>query len=99
MTKVRHLRNLAVLALLGGALVLGLLGCAAGGEPSAKAAPASSKGAAQVWAENCNRCHNSRPPGEFSDVQWEVIVHHMRVRAGLTAEEHRVILAFLKASN
>jgi hypothetical protein len=99
MTGYRHFRNLALYALLGGVLVLGVLGCAAGGDPSAKAAPPSSKGAAQVWAENCNRCHNSRPPGEFSDVQWEVIVHHMRVRAGLTAEEHRVILAFLKASN
>jgi hypothetical protein len=99
MTNNWNLRTLAAYALLGGVLVLHLLGCATGGESPARAASVSSKGAAQLWAENCNRCHNSRPPGEFSDAQWQVIVHHMRVRAGLTAEESRQILAFLKASN
>jgi len=72
-------------------------GCAGQDAAVAKAAP--SRGGAQMWAESCNRCHNLRPPGEFSDAQWDVIVHHMRVRANLTAEEHRQILAFLKASN
>jgi hypothetical protein len=72
-------------------------GCA--GQDAAVAKTAPSRGGAQLWAESCNRCHNLRPPGEFSDAQWDVIVHHMRVRANLTAEEHRQILAFLKASN
>jgi hypothetical protein len=79
-------------------LALGLAGFA-GPEQPASGAPTPGKGAAQLWAENCGRCHNFRPPGEFSDAQWEVIVHHMRVRANLTASEHRSILAFLKASN
>ena len=51
---------------------------------------------AKLWAENCIRCHNLRPPESLSDSQWEVVVHHMRVRANLTADEHRAILAFLK---
>ncbi len=57
------------------------------------------KGGAQLWAENCIRCHNYRPPRERSDRGWEIIVHHMRVRANLTAVEHRLILAFLKSAN
>jgi hypothetical protein len=84
--------------LLGFAALAGLAlgGCASQG-PTPQAPP--SKGAAQVWALNCNRCHNIRPAGEFSDAQWDVIMHHMRVRANLTAEEHQQILTFLKASN
>jgi len=86
-----------VLALLATLAAVAIGGCA-GQDPAATKAPPS-KGAAQLWSENCNRCHNLRPPGEFSDAQWDVIVHHMRVRANLTAEEHRQILTFLKASN
>ncbi len=56
-------------------------------------------GGAQAWSDNCMRCHNLRHPRERSDREWDIIVHHMRVRANLTAEEHRVILAFLKAAN
>ncbi len=57
------------------------------------------KSAAQVWAENCARCHNVRSPSEFSDTQWEAASLHMRVRAGLTAQEHTAILSFLKSAN
>ena len=57
------------------------------------------KGGAQVWAQNCMRCHNLRQPHERSDREWEAIVFHMRVRANLTAEEHRLIVEFLKAAN
>ncbi len=62
-------------------------------------ADGSEKGGAQAWSENCMRCHNLRPPAERSDREWDIIVHHMRVRANLTAEEHRLILAFLQAAN
>ena len=54
---------------------------------------------ARLWAENCNRCHNMRDPKEFDDTKWKVIVTHMRVRAGLTGQDARDILAFLQASN
>ncbi len=61
--------------------------------------PAGSKGGSQLWAENCGRCHNIRSPSTYSDIEWQVVLHHMRVRANLTAEEHKKILEFLKASN
>ena len=34
-----------------------------------------------------------------SKAEWDVNMFHMRVRANLTAEEHKKILEFLKASN
>ncbi len=60
---------------------------------------AALKGGAQLWAENCMRCHNYRRPRERSDREWDVIVLHMRVRANLTANEHRQIARFLKSAN
>jgi hypothetical protein len=63
------------------------------------AAPESSKGRAQLWSENCGRCHNIRTPTSYSDVEWQVAIHHMRVRGYLTGEEHRRILEYLQASN
>lgn len=57
------------------------------------------KGGAQLWAENCQRCHNFRSPASLSDAHWEVAMHRMRVRANLTAEEHEEIVNFLKSAN
>lgn len=57
------------------------------------------KPGAQLWAENCNRCHIAPPPERFSDAQWNIVVHHMRSRADLTGEEQRKITEFLQASN
>jgi hypothetical protein len=94
MKKTRYLRRMAGLVLAGVALAAALSGCASRGDTKT-----AQKGAAQLWSENCNRCHNGRPPGEFSDTQWDVIVTHMRIRACLTGEEQRQILAFLQASN
>lgn len=54
---------------------------------------------AKGWENTCARCHNLRDPREFRDDQWKVIVMHMRVRAGLTGQEARDILAFLQATN
>lgn len=50
----------------------------------------------ELWSNNCMRCHNIRPPTTHSDAQWEVIVHHMRLRANITGQEQRAILEFLK---
>jgi len=61
--------------------------------------PAHAGNAAQLWVENCNRCHNVRSPDMYSDAQWEVVAMHMRVRANLTPVEYREILAFLKSSH
>ena len=60
---------------------------------------AQSKGGAELWSENCMRCHNMRSPTSHSDAEWQVIVRHMRIRAGLTGEEERKITAFLQSAN
>ena len=65
---------------------------------NAQAAAAPEKSGAELWAENCSRCHNYRPPQSFSEAQWHAVVHHMRFRANLTGREAR-ITAFLQASN
>lgn len=52
----------------------------------------------ELWSMNCQRCHNLRSAVTYSNAQWEVIVHHMRVRANLTGEEQRAIVEFLKSS-
>ena len=54
---------------------------------------------ARAWAENCNRCHNYRDPREFRDDLWKPVIYHMRVRAGLTGQQTRDILAYIQASN
>ncbi|MGB8168960.1 MAG: hypothetical protein WCF18_15790 [Chthoniobacteraceae bacterium] len=55
--------------------------------------------AAKLWAQNCSRCHNVRAAVTYSDAQWDVLVHHMRVRAYLTGAESRAIVQFLKEAN
>jgi len=57
------------------------------------------KGGAQLWGENCVRCHNIRSPSSYNDAEWDVAMHHMRIRANLTAEEHRKVMEFLKSAN
>ena len=78
-----------------------LIGCAANQESGQVAAgttsSAAEKSGAQLWAENCVRCHNIRSPSNYSPAQWEVVMTHMRVRANLTPEEHKKILEFLKS--
>jgi cytochrome c5 len=54
---------------------------------------------ASTWSNNCTRCHEMRSPTEFRDDIWKPIVTHMRVRAGLTGQQQRDVLAFLQASN
>lgn len=96
-----------------GALLTGLVlyGCttdqnsaASGAAPTSQPSfalfgPPPHKSGVQLWSENCARCHNSRPPEEFSAAQWDTIVHHMRLRANLTGDEAREIVKFLQASH
>ncbi len=81
--------------LSGGLLLAASSGTAA--EPHDKAGDAN-RGAA-TWSQNCNRCHNMRSPTEFRDELWRAIVTHMRLRAGLTGQQQRDVLAFMQASN
>jgi len=57
------------------------------------------KSGAQLWGENCGRCHNIRPPSSLTDAQWDVAVLHMRTRANLTEIEAEKITSFLKTGN
>ena len=54
---------------------------------------------ASLYSGNCNRCHNARGPGEYSDREWPLIITHMRVIAGLPGDQARSVEAFLRASN
>ncbi|NIB39731.1 c-type cytochrome [Pseudomaricurvus alkylphenolicus] len=51
----------------------------------------------KAWSENCARCHNMRNPTDLKDGLTSLF--HMRVRAGLTGQETRDIVTFLKGVN
>jgi hypothetical protein len=53
----------------------------------------------ELWSMNCQRCHNVRSPVMYNNAQWDVIVHHMRVRANLTGADARAIADFLKSGS
>lgn len=56
----------------------------------------SAKSGVQLWAENCQRCHNTPSPASFSPEQWETLGMHMQTRALITDEERTKIVTFLK---
>ncbi len=56
----------------------------------------ASKSGAQLWGENCRRCHNAPDPNTFSADQWTTIGMHMQTRALLTDQERIKIIEFLK---
>jgi hypothetical protein len=101
-------RTLLVAAsIIGGVVIMNVTGCQSSSSESAASTqpllgfipPAPDQSGAQLWSDNCARCHNLRPPGEFSPRQWGVIVQHMRMRANLTGQEARKITEFLQASS
>lgn len=69
------------------------------GHPYYGKPPGNPARGATEWANNCARCHNMRSPSEQTDDIWHVIVSHMRVRAGLTGQQTRDILAYLMSVN
>ena len=95
-----YLAGLALLLIPVGLTALSLTGCTT---ISCSLCPpdtvGESKGGAELWAENCTRCHNNRPATTYSDAEWNVAMHHMRVRANLTPVEHQKIVEFLKSAN
>jgi len=56
------------------------------------------KSGAQLWAENCQRCHNLPDPASFSGDQWVTIGMHMQTRALITEQERDKIVEFLQQS-
>lgn len=53
---------------------------------------------ARLWPIYCNTCHNARPGADFSPVEWNMIIMHMRTQANLTGEDARAVLEYLKSS-
>ena len=54
---------------------------------------------AEVYTANCAKCHSERYASERTDEEWQLIVSHMRVRAGLTAKEAKAVLEYLQENN
>jgi hypothetical protein len=105
MTTILNRSLLAVLVLLFGSTSWNVLADPKGSQRTAT----ESTGAAsndsymglsgeELWSNNCLRCHNIRPPTMYNDAQWDVIVHHMRLRANITGQEQRAIVEFLKSA-
>jgi hypothetical protein len=96
-----RLRNLLTVAAIG-VIALGF-GCSSDSKRTATTAPAVAAtphgSGAQLWADNCTRCHYVRQPDYYSAAQWELVVAHMRQRANLTGAEARAIVQFLKAGS
>ncbi len=78
--------------LMGIALVSGMVKAE---EPS----PGNIAVGVQIWGQNCARCHNAPPPTAYGDEDWKIITHHMKLRANLTDQEIKSVLAFLQAAN
>ena len=85
----KKLTILSLLVLMIGSMILILDSCTASQKISMKSG-------AQLWSENCQRCHNTPSPSTFSHEQWETIGMHMQSRALLTETEKNKIVEFLK---
>ncbi|MEO6832165.1 MAG: cytochrome c [Chitinophagaceae bacterium] len=83
-------KRLTALFVLGGIVIIILSnGCVASKQ-------ISDKTGVQLWAENCQRCHNTPSPNSFSREQWKTIGMHMQSRSMLTNEERDKIVAYLQ---
>ena len=76
----------------------GLVSGADTNAPVAKTAKVAQKKltGSELYAINCNRCHQERYPTEFTAAQWKTIATHMRVRANLPAAQVKTILKYLQ---
>ena len=59
----------------------------------------AAKSGAQLWAENCQRCHNTPSPSAFAGEQWKTVGMHMQTRAMLTNNERDKIIDFMQSMN
>jgi mono/diheme cytochrome c family protein len=66
------------------------------------AAPTSAIGqersGADMWAQNCGRCHRLLPPTKYTADKWEPIMAHMSLWARLTPDESEMIREFLQGA-
>lgn len=80
-------------------LSLGLLAGACSSAPAAGQAESQEPGPAELWAWNCGRCHGIQPAARYSDAEWKIVMHHMRLQCYLTGEEQRAIEQLLRSTN
>jgi cytochrome c5 len=66
---------------------------AAGGQKQPEKRPARELDGDQIFQQNCARCHTM--PESFSPRISGTIIRHMRVRAGLSAQDEKALLRFL----
>ncbi len=98
-----------VVGIFSSGVVLTMLGCTMVKKGESTSQPATqtawwkpapdNRGGAEIWASSCSHCHNLRSPSTYGPHQWDVALYDMRVRANLTGEEQRKVLAFLKAAS
>ncbi len=88
---MKYSKTISIIAVIVIALTIITIGCKT---------PQSilNKSGAQLWGENCNRCHNAPDPRTYSDDQWDAAIEHMRQKAFLTDQEAIKIRDFLKRS-
>lgn len=87
----KQITILSLIILLSATVIAGISSC----ELSQKI---KDKTGTQLWGENCGRCHNAPGPGEFSNVNWDIILTHMRVRTNITETEEKKIVEYLKST-
>jgi hypothetical protein len=89
---------IAITSLTAGCATSGSAGTSASvSTDTSRAELASGKSGAQLWTENCSRCHNVRSPDYYSPARWALVGQHMRVRGYLTGEEERQVTVFLQS--
>ena len=88
------MKNIKTIFVLGLPLAVGVFLAA-----SCMSTKVSMRSGAQLWGENCVRCHNTPSPAAYNNVDWETIGLHMRVRANLTANEVNKVIEFLQSAN
>jgi cytochrome c2 len=84
----KKLTIISILVLMVGSMMVILNSCTASKKISMKSG-------AQLWSENCQRCHNTPSPSTFTPEQWETVGMHMQSRALLTETEKNKIVEFL----
>lgn len=52
---------------------------------------------AEVWGQQCARCHTPRDPNEYRDRDWSTVMLHMRTVANLSREQTEFVTAYLQA--
>ena len=59
----------------------------------------SEKSGAQLWGENCNRCHNAPSMDQYTSDHWDIIGTHMKIRSNVTDTEIKKIVDFLQGKS